>query len=134
MVERRFTFITAGSVRSSERRCPKCNVVAKAKLTAKQLPDTSRARTAWRSVGRRAAAGLEPSGEVIGVDEVGGVATQLAAGLVVEALDGRLFDSPVHSLDLTVGARTPGLGQAMVDVDLSASQFEAVAQTGSPAS
>jgi hypothetical protein len=44
------------------------------------------------------------------------VGAQFLVGLVVEALDGRLLDCAVHALDLAVGPRMPGLGQAMVDV------------------
>jgi hypothetical protein len=31
-------------------------------------------------------------------------------------LDGRILDGAVHPLDLTIGPRVPGLGQAMIDV------------------
>ena len=35
--------------------------------------------------------------------------------VVVEALDGRVLDRPVHSLDLTIGPRVVGLGQPVLD-------------------
>ena len=39
---------------------------------------------------------LEPLGEVVCTDEVGEVASKLIVVVVVEALDGRLFDGAVH--------------------------------------
>ncbi len=35
--------------------------------------------------------------------------------VVVEAFDGRVLDCPVHALDLAVGLRMVGLGQAVLD-------------------
>lgn len=44
--------------------------------------------------------------------------------LVVEALDGGILDSPVHSFDLTVGPGVPGLGSSVLDVVSGAGVFE----------
>src|SRR3954465_11748602 len=52
---------------------------------------------------------------------------------VVIASDGCVLDGPVHPLDLTIGPRVPGLGQAMVHIVLGAGVFEGMrAQTVSP--
>ena len=75
-------------------------------------------------VGREAFEGLEPPGEVVGGDEVCEVAAELVVAVVVEALDRRVLDRPVHALDLAVRPRMPGLGQAMVDVVIGAGVFE----------
>jgi hypothetical protein len=75
-------------------------------------------------VGREALQGLQPASEVEGVNEVAEVAAQLIVGLVVEALDRRLLDGPVHPLDLAVGPGVLWLGQAMIDVGLCAGQLE----------
>lgn len=45
---------------------------------------------------------LEPSTEVVGVDEVLKVPAQLLVAVLVEALDGRALDGAVHSLDQSV--------------------------------
>jgi hypothetical protein len=50
--------------------------------------------------------GLEPSAEVVSANEVGEVHFELVVVVIVEALDGRLLDGAVHSLDLTIG---PGM-------------------------
>ncbi len=50
--------------------------------------------------------------------------------VVVEALDCRILYSAVHSLDLAIGPRMTGLGQAMFDVEISASHLERVAAKG----
>ena len=41
---------------------------------------------------------------------------QLVVGLVVEALDGRVLEHPVHPLDLAVGPRMLGLGGSVTNV------------------
>ena len=54
--------------------------------------------------------------------------------LVVVAVDSRFLDGPVHPLDLTVGPRMVGLGQAVLDAVGSADLVEAVhAVAGGPA-
>ena len=68
--------------------------------------------------------GLETLGEVVGSDEVREMSSQLVMGFVVEALDRRVLDGAVHPLDLTIGPRVPGLGQAMIDVVASARYFK----------
>jgi diguanylate cyclase (GGDEF)-like protein len=54
------------------------------------------------------------------------VLSELAMRVVVIAPDGCLFERPVHSLDLTVGPRMVGLGEAMIDVVLAADTIEHV--------
>ncbi len=68
--------------------------------------------------------GLESSGEVVGVDEVGEVLPEVLVGFVIETLDGGLFESSVHALDLPVGPGMLGLGQAMIDVGFGAGEIE----------
>jgi hypothetical protein len=53
-------------------------------------------------VGRESVERLESFGEVVGSDEVAEVNAQLLVGVVMVALDGGLFDSTVHALDLAV--------------------------------
>ena len=47
-------------------------------------------------------------------------------GVVVEALDGRLFERSVHAFDLTVGPWMTRLGEAMIDTVLGTGIFEGV--------
>jgi hypothetical protein len=54
------------------------------------------------------------------------MATELVVAAVVEAFDRRLLDGPVHPFDLPVGPWMPGLGQAVADVVLRASELEGV--------
>ena len=68
-------------------------------------------------VGRESFEGLESSSEVVSVDEVDQVLSEVFVGLVVEAFDGSFFEGSVHALDLTVGpgvfwlrCLVPGLG------------------------
>src|SRR5271168_108143 len=75
-------------------------------------------------VGREALEGLESPGEVVGRDEVSKVALKLIMRVVVEALDGGVFDGAVHAFDLTVGPRVLGLGEAMVDIGEGTGVFE----------
>ena len=63
-------------------------------------------------VGCKSSEGLESSGEVVGVDEVGEVLTEVLVCLVVEALDGCFFEGSVHAFDLAVGPGVFRLGQA----------------------
>src|SRR5262252_5052378 len=59
---------------------------------------------------------------------------ELVVSLVVVAVDSRFLDGPVHPLDLTVGPRMVGLGQAVLDTVGSADLVEAVhAVAGGPA-
>lgn len=75
-------------------------------------------------VGREPLEGLEALGEVIGGHEVREMGAKLGMGFVVEALDGRVLDGSVHPLDLSIGPRVLGFGQAMVDVVAGARYFE----------
>ena len=77
-----------------------------------------------------ASEGFEASGEVIGVDEVLQVGSQLVVGLVEVAFDGRVLDGSVHSFDLAIGPRMLGFCQPMIDVVLGAGVFEGVRLNG----
>src|ERR1700709_1979239 len=77
-------------------------------------------QTNWE---REAFEGLESSREIIGVDEVLQVGSQLVVGLVEVAFDGRVLDGAVHSFDLPIGPRGLGLCQPMIDVVLGAGVF-----------
>jgi hypothetical protein len=77
-------------------------------------------------VGRKSFAGLEPSGEVVGGDEVCEVTAQLIVSLGEETLDGGFFEGSIHALDLAVGPWVLGFGQAVVDVGLGAGELEGV--------
>jgi len=50
--------------------------------------------------------------------------SQLVVGFVEVAFDGRILDGAVHPLDLTIGPRMLGLGQAMIDIVEGAGMFE----------
>jgi hypothetical protein len=75
-------------------------------------------------VGREPFEGLQALGEVVGADEVLKMGSELVVALVVEALDGGVLDGAVHTLDLTIGPRMPGLGQTTIDIVASARYFE----------
>ena len=66
-------------------------------------------------VGREAVEGFEPSGKIVGGDEVVEMPDKLAVRLVVIPLHGRVLDRPVHPLDLPIGPGMIGLGQSMFD-------------------
>ena len=68
--------------------------------------------------------GLESSGEVVGIHEVGEMFSEVLVSLVVEALDGGFFESSVHAFDLAVGPGVFGLGQPVVDIGLGAGELE----------
>src|SRR5215212_9093749 len=51
---------------------------------------------------RKALQGLEAPAEIVGRHEVDEVLPEIVMAVVVEALDGRVLDGAVHSLDLTV--------------------------------
>ena len=63
---------------------------------------------------------LEPSPEVVRVDEVGQELPELLVIVVMEALDGSFFDGPIHSLNLSVCPRMLNLGEAMFNAMLNA--------------
>jgi len=75
-------------------------------------------------VGGEASEGLEASGEVIGVDEVAQMNSQLVVGFVEVAFDGRILDGAVHPLDLAVCPGMLRLCQAMIDLVEGAGVFE----------
>lgn len=75
-------------------------------------------------VGREALERLQSTSEVVGRDEVGEVAPKLIVVVVVEALDGRVRDGAIHSLDLAVGPRVLRRGGSMIDPGLRATQLE----------
>ena len=59
---------------------------------------------------------LEPSSEVVGVDEVTEMLPELVVTVVVEASNGSVLDGSVHPLYLPVGPGMVGLGQAVFDI------------------
>lgn len=71
----------------------------------------------WGEAAKR----LQPTSVVGGVHEQLEMGPELLVGLVMVALDCRVLDGAVRPLDLTVGPRMAGLGQAMLDVVLVAS-------------
>jgi hypothetical protein len=73
---------------------------------------------------------LEPSGEVVDVDEVAQVRSQLVVGFVEAAFDGGVVDGSVHAFDLPTGPWMLGLCQPMIDVVLGAGLFEGVRPNG----
>jgi hypothetical protein len=77
-------------------------------------------------VGCEALEGLQSPAEVVGRDEVSEVTAKLIVVVVVEALDCRVLDGSVHSLDLTVGPRVLRLCGAMFDPCFCAGEFEGV--------
>ena len=56
------------------------------------------------------------AGEVVGVNEVGGMLSQLIVIVIVVAMNGRLFNCPAHALNLAIGPRMPWLGEPMINV------------------
>ena len=81
-------------------------------------------------VGGEAFEGLEPSGEVVGVDEVPQMRAQLVVGLVEGAFDGGVLDRPVHSLDLTIRPWMLRLRQPVIDIVEGAGIFEGMRSEG----
>ncbi len=75
-------------------------------------------------VGGKSSEGFEPSSEVVGVDEVREVLSEVLVSLVVEALDGCVLDGSVHAFDLAIGPGMFRFGEAVVDVSLGASELE----------
>lgn len=67
-------------------------------------------------IGCQAFEGFEAAGVIVGVDEVAEMAAQLVVIVVVIAFDSRLFDRPVHALNLTVGPGVRDLGQTVFDI------------------
>ena len=78
-------------------------------------------------VGGEAVKGLQSPGEVVGGDEVGEMPNELIVEFVVISLDGRVFDCPIHPLDLSIGPRMIELGQLMFDPVLTTGAAEGVA-------
>ena len=77
-------------------------------------------------VGREAFEGLEPSAEVVSGAEVAEMLSKLVVAFVVVSFDGRVLDSAVHPLDLTVGPGVLWFGEPVVDVVLRAGELERV--------
>lgn len=77
-------------------------------------------------VRREAFEGFQPSTEIVSVDEISEMASQLVVAVVVIAFDGGFLDNAVHSLDLTIGPRMIDFGEAMRDAVLAASHVEHV--------
>jgi|GEM_PF-1389898 len=66
-------------------------------------------------VGREPRECLQAPSEVVGVNEVLQVLPKLVVTLVVEALDGGLFDRSVHTFDLSIGPRMVWFCRAVLD-------------------
>jgi len=77
-------------------------------------------------VGCESFEGFESSGEVVGVDEVGEMLSEVSVGFVVEAFDGGFLECSIHAFDLAVGPGVFRFGQAVVDVGLGAGELEGV--------
>lgn len=76
--------------------------------------------------------GLQTSGEIVCGDEVGEMRSQLCVRFIEVALDRRVLDRAVHSLDLTIRPRMFGRGQAMVDIGASAGELERMRPESAP--
>ena len=76
-------------------------------------------------VGRKPVQRLEPTRMVVCVDEELKMLPKLVVAAVVIAFDGRFFDGAVHALHLAVGPWVVGLGQAVIDVVITADLIEA---------
>ena len=63
---------------------------------------------------------------IVGVDEELEVLPELVVADVMVAFDGGVLDGAVHSLDLAVGPRVVGLGEAVLDAVFTADLVEAV--------
>ena len=64
---------------------------------------------------RKPIEGLQAPGVIVGVEEVGEVTPELIVECIVEAPHRRVFDRPVHSLDLSVGPWVTHLCQPVLD-------------------
>lgn len=71
---------------------------------------------------------FEPTAEIVGVDEVLKVPTQLFVTVVMEMLDGCVLDGSVHALDLSVGPRMIDLGEPVLDTVLVTDPIEDVVE------
>ena len=63
----------------------------------------------------RPAKSFESSGKVVSSHEVSHVCKKLGVAVVIEAVNGGLFDGAIHTFNLSVGPGMPGLGEAMID-------------------
>ncbi len=72
--------------------------------------------------------GLEPSGKIMGIDEIGEVVSQLGVIVIVESFDGRLLDGSVHALYLPVRPGMLHSCQMMLDAVLVADAIEDVVE------
>lgn len=70
--------------------------------------------------------GLESSGKVVGIHEVGEMFSEVLVSLVVEALDGGFFERSVHAFDLAAGPGVFGLGQPVVDIGPGAVELKSM--------
>ena len=77
-------------------------------------------------VRREPSKGFETLGEVIGREEGVEMRLQLFVAFVVVAFDGCVLERAVHTLDLAVGPRMVGFGEAMLDAMLAAQPVEHV--------
>jgi hypothetical protein len=81
-------------------------------------------------IGCQAFEGFEAAGVIVGVDEVAEMAAQLVVIVVVIAFDSRLFDRPVHTLNLAVGPGVGDLGQTVFDIVFMADTVKDVPPSG----
>ncbi len=82
----------------------------------------------YELVGSKPFESLKPSSEVVGIDEVGQMLSEVLVGLIIEAFDGCVFNGAVHPLDLSIRPRMTRLGEAMFNVEFSASELKGVAE------
>jgi len=61
-------------------------------------------------IGCKTFEGVQPSAEIIGIDEVCEMALELLVVIIVVSLDGSFFDRSVHSFDLAFCPRVPDFG------------------------
>lgn len=74
--------------------------------------------------GCKAGDGFEAFGKVVGIEKGVEVPAELVVVEVVIGADGGLFDGALHALDLAIGPRVIGFGQAVIDPMIGTGQFE----------
>lgn len=68
--------------------------------------------------------GIEPSHEIVGINEVSQMLAQLSMVVVMEAFYGGLFDCPVHPFNLSIDPRVLYFGEVMLNSMLPANSSE----------
>lgn len=79
---------------------------------------------AYEPVWFEAVEGLQSTSKTVRVNEVLQVPSSLVMIIIVEALDGRVFDCPVHPFHLAICPRMVDLGQPVPGVVLLAGPIE----------